>query len=273
MSVIDVDALMTILRDAAKAEILPRFRRLDSSMVRQKTEAIDLVTEADVNAEREIKARVAELAPEALFVGEESVAADPALLGRLDGADLAVVVDPVDGTANFAAGLPLFAVMASVVSKGETVAGIIYDPMGDDWFVAEKGAGAFLKRPDGGTERLKVAVSPALEQMVGSVSIAYLPAESKPKVLANLAKVRVAANYRVAGHDYRLFASGHSHFVMFNKLMPWDHLAGTLISQEAGGYAARFDGSPYLPAHLSGGLLLAPDKETWNLLRKEVFTV
>ena len=273
MSVIDVDALMTILRDAAKAEILPRFRRLDSSMVRQKTEAIDLVTEADVNAERVIKARVAELAPEALFVGEESVAADPALLGRLDGADLAVVVDPVDGTANFAAGLPLFAVMASVVSKGETVAGIIYDPMGDDWFVAEKGAGAFLKRPDGGTERLAVSTAPALEQMVGSVSIAYLPAESKPKVLANLAKVRVAANYRVAGHDYRLFASGHSDFVMFNKLMPWDHLAGTLISREAGGYAARFDGSPYLPAHLSGGLLLAPDKETWNLLRKEFFTV
>ena len=273
MSAIDVDALMTILRDAAKAEILPRFRRLDTSMVRQKTEAIDLVTEADEQAERMIKARVAELAPNALFVGEESVAADPALLPQLGGADLAVVVDPVDGTANFAAGLPLFAVMASVVSKGETVAGIIYDPMGDDWFVAEKGAGAFMKRPDGSAERLTVATPPSLDQMVGSVSIAYLPAETKPKVLANLAKVRVAANYRVAGHDYRLFASGHSHFVAFNKLMPWDHLVGTLISQEAGGYAARFDGSPYLPAHLAGGLLLAPDKDTWNLLRKEVFTV
>ena len=123
------------------------------------------------------------------------------------------------------------------------------------------------------TEAKAVATAPALDQMVGSVSIAYLPVESKPKVLANFAKVRVTANYRVAGHDYRLFASGHSHFVMFNKLMPWDHLAGTLISQEAGGYAARFDGSPYLPAHLSGGLLLAPDRETWNLLRKEVFTV
>ncbi|MFY8032369.1 MAG: inositol monophosphatase family protein, partial [Devosia sp.] len=75
---------MTILRDAAKAEILPRFRRLDDSMVRQKSEAIDLVTEADEQAERMIKARVAELAPHALFVGEESVAADPTLLDRLD---------------------------------------------------------------------------------------------------------------------------------------------------------------------------------------------
>ena len=89
----------------------------------------------------------------------------------------------------------------------------------------------------------------------------------------NLAKVRVSAHYRVAGHDYRLLAGGHTHFTMYNKLMPWDHLAGTLIVQEAGGYAARFDGSPYLPGQTSGGLIVATDRETWNLLRKEVFTV
>jgi len=92
-------------------------------------------------------------------------------------------------------------------------------------------------------------------------------------VLANLAKIKVAANYRVAGHDYRTFATGFSHFVMFNKLMPWDHLAGTLISEEAGGYAARFDGSTYLPSHRGGGLLIASDRDTWNLLRSEVFTL
>lgn len=273
MPAINVDALMTILRDAAKAEILPRFRRLDSSMVRQKSEAIDLVTEADEQAERMIKAAVAKLMPEALFVGEESVAADPSLLDRLAGADLAVVVDPVDGTANFAAGLPLFAVMASVVSKGETVAGIIYDPMGDDWFVAEKGAGAFIRRPDGSNDRLEVATAPALDQIVGTVSITFLPKDSKAKVLMNLAKIRVSAHYRVAGHDYRLLAGGNTHFTMYNKLMPWDHLAGTLIVQEAGGYAARLDGSEYRPGHVGGGLLVTTDRDTWNMLRKEVFTV
>ncbi|MGO7895836.1 inositol monophosphatase family protein, partial [Rhizobium leguminosarum] len=73
------------------------------------------------------------LALGALFLGEESVAADPDLLGSLEHADLAIVVDPVDGTFNFAAGIPAFGVMASVISGGETVAGIIYDPMGDDW--------------------------------------------------------------------------------------------------------------------------------------------
>ena len=60
---------------------------------------------------------------------------------------------------------------------------------------------------------------------------------------------------------------------MFNKLMPWDHLAGTLIVEEAGGYAAKIDGTPYLPNQRSGGLLLATDPESWRLLRREVFTL
>jgi fructose-1,6-bisphosphatase/inositol monophosphatase family enzyme len=273
MSAIDIDALANNLRDAARAEILPRFRNLGAGMVHQKTDAIDLVTEADTEAERRIKAEVAKLAPKALFVGEESVAARPALLDELDSADLAVVVDPVDGTANFAAGLPLFAVMAAVVSKGETVAGIIYDPMGDDWVLAEKGAGAWMRRPDGSARRLKVAEAPGLEHLVGHVSLTFLPPASKPDILRNLAKVRVVANYRVAGHDYRTFATGHAHFVVFNKLMPWDHLAGTLISAEAGAYVRRFDGSEYLPSHREGGLLITPDPDTWALLRREVFTV
>ncbi|CAN7473447.1 inositol monophosphatase [Devosia sp. LjRoot16] len=269
----DIDRLAVILRDAAKAEILPRFRHLDAGMVRQKTDAIDLVTEADEQAERRIKAAVEAAWPEALFVGEESVAANPALLDELDRAAFAIVVDPVDGTANFAAGLPLFATMAAVVRNGETIAGIIYDPMGDDWVLAEQGGGAWQRRPDGTQWRLKVATAPGLADLVGHVSITFLPAESKPTVLANLAKIKVAANYRVAGHDYRTFATGFSHFVMFNKLMPWDHLGGTLISQEAGGHVARFDGSAYLPSHRDGGLLIASDRDTWNLLRSEVFTL
>ena len=267
----DVMALAAILRDAARAEALPRFRRLDTSMVKVKTEAIDLVTEADIATENVIKARIAQWMPEALFVGEESVAADPALLPRLATADLAVVVDPIDGTANYAAGLPLFATMASIVSKGETVAAIIYDPMGDDWVMAEKGGGAWLRRPGGEAVRLSVAQPLPLAQMVGTCSVAFMPAESRGQVLSNFTKLRMVANYRVAGHEYRAFASGHTQFVCFNKLMPWDHLAGVLISQEAGAYAARLDGGPYLPSHVDGGLLVAINRDAWAELRRDVF--
>ncbi|TCU31654.1 inositol monophosphatase family protein [Rhizobium azibense] len=272
-STIDVTTLCDLLRRAAKAEILPRFRKLGSGDVRVKTEATDLVTEADEQAERMMKAEAAKRWPGAVFIGEESVAADPALLSKLQGADLAIVVDPVDGTFNFASGIPAFGVMASVVSRGETVAGIIYDPMGDDWVMAEKGSGAWLRRPEGESERLSVAAPVALEQMVGMASTGYLPKEKRPEILSNLAKVRFLVNYRCAAHEYRTFASGHVHYLMYNKLMPWDHLAGTLICQEAGAHAARFDGTAYLPHHVDGGLLVAPDKASWELLRREVFTV
>lgn len=268
----DITELANILRDAARAEALPRFRRLDDSMVHIKTEAIDLVTEADIATEAVIKGRIAQWLPEALFVGEESVAADPALLPRLASADFAIVVDPIDGTANYAAGLPLFATMAAVVSGGETVAGIIYDPMGDDWVMAEKGGGAWLRRPNGEAKRLHVAAPLPLAEMVGMASIAYMPAAARPEVLRNSDKVRLVSNFRCAGHEYRTLVSGHGQFLCYNKLMPWDHLAGALIAQEAGAYAARLDGNPYLTTHVDGGLLVAIDRDNWDLLRREVFT-
>lgn len=269
----DLDALANLLREAAQAEILPRFRRLDAGMVRRKTSAVDLVTEADEAAERFIAKGVAEQFPGAFFLGEEMVAADPSKLDALKDADLAVVVDPIDGTANYAAGLPLFGVMAAVVSGGETVAGVIYDPMGDDWVLAEKGSGAWFRRPEGGSERLESATAVPLPDLVGTASIHQLPQEDRAQVGANLAKVRVAAAYRCAAHEYRLLAAGHTHFAMFVKLMPWDHLAGTLIVSEAGGHIARFDGSAYVPSHTEGGLIVAPDRETWQVLRDEVFAV
>jgi len=272
MASVDVTALADLLRRTAKAEILPRFRRLGSGDVRSKSEPSDLVTEADEQAERMIKAEATERWPSALFVGEESVAADPSLLDALKGAELAIVVDPIDGTYNFAAGVPAFGVMAAVVSKGETVAGIIFDPMGDDWVLAEKGAGAWLKRPDGSAERLRAASALPLEQMIGMASTGFLPNGKRAEILANLAQVRFLANYRCAAHEYRILVSGYAQFLMYNKLMPWDHLAGTLISQEAGAHAARFDGSPYLPHHVDGGLLVAPDREAWDMLRRKVFT-
>jgi len=270
---IDIEALAAILREASQIEIRPRFRRLDPKTIRTKTGPTDLVTEADTSAERRIKAEIEKRWQGTLVVGEESVAANPALLHKLAGADVAVTVDPVDGTANFAAGLPLFAVMASVVVKGETVAGIIYDPMGDDWMLAERGGGAWLVSPDGQRQKMKVADPVPLSETVAHVSIGFLPKESKPRVLANLIKLSISANYRVAGHDYRTMASGHCHAVLFNKLMPWDHLPGTLICAEAGAHVARFDGSAYLPKHLEGGLLIATDPDSWSLLRREVFTI
>ncbi|MDQ0456009.1 inositol monophosphatase family protein [Rhizobium paknamense] len=273
MDTLDIAALANLLQEAAVQEILPRFRNLGEDDVRIKTEAIDLVTEADEAAERVIRAGIERLLPEALFIGEEAVAADPALLGKIKDADLAVIVDPIDGTFNFAAGLTLFGVMMSVVKAGETVAGLIYDPIGNDWAIAEKGSGAWLCKADGEQEQMNVVPAPELSQMIGIANTGFFDLETRRKILANLADVRLFTSYRCAAHEYRILAQGHLHFAMYNKLMPWDHLAGTLLMQEAGAYAARFDGTPYLPHHTDGGLLIAPDKDAWQELREKVFTV
>lgn len=266
-----IDWLADLLARAAVAEVMPRFRRLAHGDVRVKTSAIDLVTDADERAEALITQALRERYPGALIVGEEACSATPALLAGLDEAELGFVIDPVDGTFNFASGVPLFGVMLAVTVSGETVAGLIHDPVGRDWIIGARGAGAYIRAENGTSAKVRVADPIAVSEMVGSVSWQFVPMPLRAVLARNQAKCRSQIGYRCAAHEYRLIASGHAHFALYNKLMPWDHLPGTLIHAEAGGYSARFDGSRYQPSHMDGGLLIAPDADTWNALRHELW--
>ena len=267
----DIDWLAGLLSRAATAEIMPRFRRLGDGDIRRKTSAADLVTDADEQAERMIAAELGARYPGALVLGEEACSAEPALLDGLAGAELAFVIDPVDGTYNFASGVPLFGVMLAVVRNGETVAGIIHDPVVGDWVIGQRGAGARIRAADGAERTIRVADPVPVSQMTGSLSWQFLPQPQRATMARNQSKCLSHVGYRCAAHEYRLIASGFAHFALYNKLMPWDHLAGALIHQEAGGHAARFDGSPYLPGHLDGGILVAPDRESWTALREALW--
>jgi len=118
----DLSAVAAMLRDAGRAEIMPRFRRLAADAVRTKSGPLDFVTEADEAAEAMIAAALHRAFPGCVVVGEEAATADPSILAGLADAELAFVVDPVDGTANFTAGLALFGVMAAAISRGEVIA-------------------------------------------------------------------------------------------------------------------------------------------------------
>lgn len=266
-----IDSLADLLAEAATVEIMPRFRTLEDDQIRQKTSAVDLVTEGDIAAEKYITRILKERYPEALIVGEEAYEEDRTLLDTLGTADLAFVIDPIDGTFNFAAGIPLFGVMLAVVVKGETVAGIIHDPVGKDWLIGAKGAGAHLRAPSGATRKVKAAAPGSIHEMTGSVSWQYVEEPLRSTLARNHAKCLSQFGYRCAAHEYHLLATGNAHFAIYNKLMPWDHLAGVLIHQQAGGYAARLDGSVYLPSHVGGGLLVAPDKSSWEEIRRELW--
>ncbi|MBK5656500.1 MAG: inositol monophosphatase [Rhizobium sp.] len=251
---------------------MPRFRRVREIEVRTKTSAFDVVTEADELAEQAISAALLRVFPDALIVGEEGTARDATALDRIGTADLAFIIDPIDGTRNFTSGLPLFGTMVAATIRGEIVFGAIHDPVCNDTAFAMRGEGAWLELPDGSRYDLKVAAPAPVSQMDAIVGVNFLPEPLRTTVAGNLSKLGMTAWLRCAAHEYRMAASGHCHLLFYNKLMPWDHAAGWLLHREAGGYSAHFDGSPYRPVNLTGGLLCAPDEASWHAAQQVILT-
>ncbi|CAB3920695.1 inositol monophosphatase family protein [Achromobacter anxifer] len=264
----DTRRLAAILAETAQTEVMPRFRNLPDGAVRGKSSARDLVTDADEAAERLIGARLAKLHPGAVLIGEEASARNPALLNMLVDADLAFLIDPIDGTRNYVAGLPLFGMMIAACHRGDVIAGVIYDPVSRDSALAVRGEGAWMEYENGRQVQLAVAAPAPPEDMDGLISTGALPEPLRTTVNSNLSRLGSTASLRCAAHEYRMLAAGHCHVALYNQLTAWDHAAGWLLHREAGGYAAHFDGSPYKPTHRTGGLLYAPDAGSWHAARK-----
>jgi fructose-1,6-bisphosphatase/inositol monophosphatase family enzyme len=263
--------LVRLVREVAAAEIMPRFGRLEAGDVQTKTGPLDQVTVADEAAEARLESALRAQFPGCVVVGEEAASRDPALLEAIDAAELCFIIDPIDGTANFVAGMPLFGTMLAVVRQGRAVASVIHDPVGGGTAWALEGGGAWLEDAAGNAVRLQVAEAVPVAQMYGAASWRFMPEAQKRSFCARLPAVAAASDYRCAAHQYRALAAGHLHFVVFSRLLPWDHVAGVLLHEEAGGYAARVDGSAYRPMTFDGGLICAPDRASWEALREALF--
>ncbi len=270
----DLVAITELMRHVAKTIIMPRFGHIGPADLRTKSGPLDPVTVADEAAERALTQGLRQLFPGIAVIGEESVAGDPTLMGAIGGSSPVFVIDPIDGTQNYAAGLPLFGVMIALVEDDETTAGLIYDPIRDDTVVATKGHGAFLIRratagdaagPDDWV-RLHVAKPAPLDASIASVSWQYMPEPERSLVLRGLTKLGQTPNFRCAAHTYRALAMGHIHATVSRRTLPWDHAAGALIVAEAGGYVRKPDGSPWHPSELDGGIMAAVDEASWQAL-------
>lgn len=266
----DMARLDALLREAGEAEILPRFGRLDASHIEEKESAHDLVTIADRNAEHLITAALERRYPGALIIGEEAAAERPRLIDGLEDADLAFVIDPVDGTYNFASAMPVFGCMLGAIVNGECVAGLIHYPVGGETLMAVAGSGSRLVDATGRETTVRVAEPVDLEEMVGTISWGFMKEPRRSRVAANLSKIGMNFALRCSAWEYRMAAIGKVHFIGGQKLMPWDHLPGVLIHAEAGGYSALLNGERYRPGITDGGLISATDPESWALIRREV---
>lgn len=262
-------ALVEILRRAARNEVMPRFRRLAPGAIRQKRGPHDLVTDADLAAEEAIAREVARAFPGAVVVGEEGVAADPARLRAVAAAEVAVILDPVDGTWNFARGLPLFGMILAVTLRGETSFGLLHDPVTDSWISARRGHGAWEARGDGSARRLGVAPAPEGEA-AGFAPLHHLAPGPRLRLVRALVPYGPVTSLRCSCHEWRVLAAGGAQFRISNGLAPWDDAAGVLVHAEAGGTAALTDGRAYAPALRSGTLVAAAEAGACALLAARV---
>ena len=262
---IKLDQIPSFLRSVAETEIMPRFRNLAQGEVLQKKGG-ETVTIADLETEKHLSRLLLDLFPGSYVIGEEKVAERPDLLNGLPDEKLVWVIDPIDGTNNFARGSETFRTMLSLLYQGETIGAWIYDPVRQILLEAQKGEGARLDgRPLVLSKPFPLSSSDCIGTLHGSENSDPLLAKT---VQRNRDQLNVVKTLRCAGADYERLSRSETHFALFTRLMPWDHLPGILIHQEAGGYSACLDGEEYRShSYAKEGLLLAPNKQIWNEIR------
>ena len=261
MTLPDSRQVVDIMHAVARDIIVPRFRSLADGEVREKGPG-DLVTVADEESEARLTAELSALLPGSVVVGEEAAAADPSVLDRLGGDAPVWVIDPLDGTANFAAGRERFAMIVALVEKGRTLAGWIHQPIAGRTGWAVAGGGTVIDGAPG-----RAAAPAAIADMRGFVSGPKYAGAYWP-TLSRLRDSMVSGrNLRCSGIEYLDLASGEAHLCVPVRLNPWDHAAGVLMHREAGGYSALLDGSDYSPLIEDALLILAPDAASWRAVR------
>ncbi len=261
---IDSYKVARIIRDVAQDKIVPRFRQLADSDIRAKTGPTDLVTIADEEAEIELTKYLPDLLPGSVVLGEEAVSSGAVLRDIIGQKDTPVwIVDPVDGTNNFAHGNPVFGTMVCLVYKGERIASWIYQIPRDRMVAAEKGSGVTIDG-QGFYPPIKPADNVDFKTLHAFISRKFMPPKIRPYVEEKINLLQDASSHMCCAWDYVELMEGNAAFSIYKRIEPWDHMAGALMLEECGYHIRKWDGSEYAGSDLEGGLLNAPSKEIWQ---------
>ncbi len=261
-----ISSVTAIMRRTARVAILPRYRALQAHHISEKSQD-DFVTIADGESEAMLAEGLAALLPDAAIVGEEAAHADPTLLANLGDA-LCWIIDPLDGTNNFAAGNPPFGIIVALAQAGETIAGWIYDPLTGRCCHTERGRGAFVD-----DERVYSLGSRQAKPVV-AMTVGLVEA-GRAATARDFFEPRCtfADNPRCAAAQYPRIALGQNDIAFFNRTLAWDHAAGVLFLNEAGGMAARYDGSAYRTNDDKLGVLAASTPAMWEWMSELLKTI
>lgn len=264
MPVIKHDQISQIIREVAAEKIVPRFQQLEEGHIRAKSNANDLVTIADEEAEIELTRILTDVLPGSLVIGEEAVSSGKVVREILEQSDDYIwIVDPVDGTHNFAHGKPIFGTMVALLKGGERLASWIYQIPDERMVLAVRGEGAqingmHLSPPP------KPAPDADFSTMKAFISRMFMPASVRPYVDKQVEKMADASTYRCCAWEYVELAEGKRAFSVYKRIEPWDHMAGVLLLEETGFFVRKWDKSIYGGRDLSGGLVNAPSEALWD---------
>ncbi|NEE23077.1 inositol monophosphatase [Streptomyces sp. SID7499] len=234
------------VRKAAATEIMPRWRQLAAHEVDQKSGPHDLVTDADRKAELYLTEALPALLPGSVVVGEEAVHANPATYEAIRGDAPVWIVDPVDGTRQFVRGEVGFCTLVALAHRGTLLASWTYAPAHDRLATAQRGKGAHL---DG--ERLFAGVpEPGPDLRVATSHPDYTTDEERHALLGLCADGVAPRPCGSAGLEYLAIARGELDAIAFSWEAAWDHAAGLLLVEEAGGAHLTLSGEPF---RIAGG--------------------
>jgi myo-inositol-1(or 4)-monophosphatase len=238
---IDIEQLKALIVQAADEELLPRFnsgehgRKPDGSVV----------TEADTAMQSRLRAVLAARWPDYPLLGEEMDEAEQRRLLQATRGGL-WCVDPLDGTSNFAAGIPFFAVSVALLMNGRPEAGVVYDPMRRECFWGVRGRGAYCNAD-------RLAAKPSnliLGQTVALIDFKRLDA-TLARRLAEQPPYSSQRSFGSVALDWCWIAAGRGHLYLHGKQRIWDYAAGSLILAEAGGHAVTLDGEAVYRADIA----------------------
>ena len=253
--------ILALMQRVTEQAILPRYRNLAEGEVEDKG-GNDPVTIADKESEALLRAGLAQIDPAIGFVGEEAAHEDPSILDRLDAP--CWIVDPIDGTRNFAHGKPPFGIIIARADNGLAQSGWLYDCLTHRFCAAHRGSGAFV---DGEkvTSRATGKTPP-----VAAISLIFMEEDRRQAT-----RRHISPNYQLvdipfcAAEQYPRLGLGVNDVSIFERTLAWDHAAGALWLEEAGGMVARPDGSPYRVDEWNRkGLLGASTPSLWEELAK-----
>lgn len=257
---IDTQKVSRAIQEVAAEFIIPKFKNLQPAEIREKKPG-DFVTSADEASERALNIELREILPGAVVVGEEAVAKDESVLGLLASDRPVWVIDPIDGTYNYAHGRSRFGVLVALVVGGITRYSWCYDIPGKRMGIAVKGEGATINGSKASVRHSGHLPTTEMTGLGGGAQAWHFdPVRAEIKDINNM---------RCAMHDFMSFAAGEIDFVIHvNKVTPWDHASTVLLAEEAGGYVrlAGEDIEFHPDMYRKAMLLAAPDSHSWHAL-------